>query len=323
MPCNPMDFPGKNTGVGWYFLFQPRNWTQKWNLHLLPWQMNVLPLSHLGSLYIISFSSKSYKLLIILMLAVETKMSRIYWHLITTRFTYYSIYISPVLSDIFTIFIFVIFMTNNIDIGMIPFFMYKRFNLESLRNVVKGTQLVNGRTWAQGWVFPSNSFQPKWSFSVVLLSVNLVCMLRLLPLAAVWNHCRLGGLETETDRLVVLKAGNVKAACRPGCVPCWASRAFSPSPLPDSGGYWRSLASDCAIWSRPPSPQRLLLCVSPFLSLTRTQVIGCRAHPFLPRKGLSSRSLTSLHPQRPFLQIRWCSHFLGICTWHLLGRFSL
>lgn len=162
---------------------------------------------------------------------------------------------------------------------MIPFFTYKRFNLESLRNVVKGTQLVNGRTWAQGWVFPSNSFQPKWSFSVVLLSVNLVCMLRLLPLAAVWNHCRLGGLETETDRLTVLKAGNVKAACRPGCVPCWASRAFSPSPLPDSGGYWRSLASDCAIWSRPPSPQRLLLCVSPFLSLTRTHVIGFRAHP--------------------------------------------
>lgn len=46
-------------------------------------------------------------------------------------------------------------------------------------------------------VFPSNSFQSRWSFSVVLLLVNLICMLRLLPLAAVSNYCRLGGLAQQ------------------------------------------------------------------------------------------------------------------------------
>ena len=57
--CNPMnyslpglcpwDFPGKNTGVGCHFLLQGIFLTLGWNLHLLPWQMDYLPVSHLGS----------------------------------------------------------------------------------------------------------------------------------------------------------------------------------------------------------------------------------------------------------------------------------
>ena len=59
--CNSMDcsllvplwnFPGKNTGVGCHFLLQGIFLTQGSNsclLHLLNWQVDSLPLSHLGS----------------------------------------------------------------------------------------------------------------------------------------------------------------------------------------------------------------------------------------------------------------------------------
>ena len=57
--CNPMnyslpglcpwDFPGKNTGEGCHFLLQGIFLTPGSNLHLLPWKMDYLPLSHLGS----------------------------------------------------------------------------------------------------------------------------------------------------------------------------------------------------------------------------------------------------------------------------------
>ena len=43
----PMDFPGKNTGVGCHFLFQGILLTQGWNpcpLHLLHWQPGSSPL---------------------------------------------------------------------------------------------------------------------------------------------------------------------------------------------------------------------------------------------------------------------------------------
>ena len=60
--CDPMDcslpgssarnFPGKNTGMGCCFLLQKIFLTQGWNLHLLHllhWQVDSLPLPHLGS----------------------------------------------------------------------------------------------------------------------------------------------------------------------------------------------------------------------------------------------------------------------------------
>ena len=54
--CNPTDysppgssvhgiFPGKNTGVGYHFLFQGIFPTQELNLRLLHWQADSLPLS--------------------------------------------------------------------------------------------------------------------------------------------------------------------------------------------------------------------------------------------------------------------------------------
>ena len=46
------DFPGKNIGVGCHFLLQGIFPTQGLNqrlLHLLQWQVDSLPLSHLGS----------------------------------------------------------------------------------------------------------------------------------------------------------------------------------------------------------------------------------------------------------------------------------
>ena len=43
------DSPGKDTGVGCPFLLQGIFPTQGWNPHLLQWQVNPLPLSHLGS----------------------------------------------------------------------------------------------------------------------------------------------------------------------------------------------------------------------------------------------------------------------------------
>ena len=45
----PWDFPGKNTRVGCHFFLQGTLPTQKSNLHLLHWQADSLPLSHLGS----------------------------------------------------------------------------------------------------------------------------------------------------------------------------------------------------------------------------------------------------------------------------------
>ena len=48
----PQSFPGKNTGVGCHFLLQGIFPTQGSNLHLLcllHWQVDSLPLSHLGS----------------------------------------------------------------------------------------------------------------------------------------------------------------------------------------------------------------------------------------------------------------------------------
>ena len=48
----PWDFPGKNTGVGCHLLLQEIFPTQGLNPSLLPWQVDSLPLSHLGSLKI-------------------------------------------------------------------------------------------------------------------------------------------------------------------------------------------------------------------------------------------------------------------------------
>ena len=45
----PWNFPGKITGAGCHFLLQGIFLTQGLNLHLLHWQANSLPLSHLGS----------------------------------------------------------------------------------------------------------------------------------------------------------------------------------------------------------------------------------------------------------------------------------
>ena len=45
----PWNFPGKNTGVGCHFLLQGIVPTYVSNLCLLHWQMDSLPLSHLGS----------------------------------------------------------------------------------------------------------------------------------------------------------------------------------------------------------------------------------------------------------------------------------
>ena len=45
----PWSFPGKNTGVCCHFLLQGLFLTQGWNPHPLLWQVDALPLSHLGS----------------------------------------------------------------------------------------------------------------------------------------------------------------------------------------------------------------------------------------------------------------------------------
>ena len=50
----PWNFPGKNTGVGSHFLLQgtfPPLGLNLYLLHLLHWQVDSLPLSHLRSLY--------------------------------------------------------------------------------------------------------------------------------------------------------------------------------------------------------------------------------------------------------------------------------
>ena len=44
----PWDSPGKNTGVGCHFLLQGIFPTQGWNPGLLHWQVDSLPLHHLG-----------------------------------------------------------------------------------------------------------------------------------------------------------------------------------------------------------------------------------------------------------------------------------
>ena len=46
----PWDFPGKNTGVGCYFVLQGIFPMQGWKPSLLHWQADSLPLGHLGSL---------------------------------------------------------------------------------------------------------------------------------------------------------------------------------------------------------------------------------------------------------------------------------
>ena len=48
----PWDSPGKNTGVGCHFLLQEIFLTHGLNLCLLHWQMDSLPLSHLGRLFL-------------------------------------------------------------------------------------------------------------------------------------------------------------------------------------------------------------------------------------------------------------------------------
>ena len=48
--CCPCGFPGRNTGVGCYFLLQRTFPTQGLNLRLLHWQVDSLLLNHLGSL---------------------------------------------------------------------------------------------------------------------------------------------------------------------------------------------------------------------------------------------------------------------------------
>ena len=47
----PMDFPGKNTRVGFHFLLQGIFHIQRSNSCLLHWQVDSLPLNHLGSPY--------------------------------------------------------------------------------------------------------------------------------------------------------------------------------------------------------------------------------------------------------------------------------
>ena len=58
----PWNFPGKITGVGCHFLLQETFWTQESNpclLQLLHWQMDSLPLHHLGSPRDINFIFKN------------------------------------------------------------------------------------------------------------------------------------------------------------------------------------------------------------------------------------------------------------------------
>ena len=47
----PWNSPGNNTGIVCHFLLQRIFWTQGLNPHLLHWQADSLPLSHLGSPY--------------------------------------------------------------------------------------------------------------------------------------------------------------------------------------------------------------------------------------------------------------------------------
>ena len=51
---SPWDFPGKNTRVDCHFLLQGIFLTQGLNPHLLPWQVDSLPLSHWGTMHLIT-----------------------------------------------------------------------------------------------------------------------------------------------------------------------------------------------------------------------------------------------------------------------------
>ena len=58
--CDPRlfcswDFPCRNTGVGYHFLLQGSFPSQGLKLHLLHWQADSLPLSHLGILHYLKF----------------------------------------------------------------------------------------------------------------------------------------------------------------------------------------------------------------------------------------------------------------------------
>ena len=55
----PLDFPGNNTGVGCHFCVQQIFPTQGWSPHLLHWQVESLPPSHLGSPDIVSGKDKN------------------------------------------------------------------------------------------------------------------------------------------------------------------------------------------------------------------------------------------------------------------------
>ena len=58
----PWDFPGKNTGGGCHFLIQRILPTPESNTCLLHWQMDFLPLSHLGSLLSYTIHKKQLKM---------------------------------------------------------------------------------------------------------------------------------------------------------------------------------------------------------------------------------------------------------------------
>ena len=60
----PWDSPGKNPGVGCHALLQGIFLTQGWNLNPLHWQVDSLPLSHLGS-HICTFFSVFFSILVL------------------------------------------------------------------------------------------------------------------------------------------------------------------------------------------------------------------------------------------------------------------
>ena len=54
----PWDFPGRSAGVGYHFLLRGISPTQRSRLHLLCWQVDSLPVSHLGSPAILQYTIK-------------------------------------------------------------------------------------------------------------------------------------------------------------------------------------------------------------------------------------------------------------------------
>ena len=78
------DSPGKNTGVGCHFLLQGTFLTQGLTLHLLHWQVDSLPLSHLGSpaflyMYAITLHS-AFSSLILKITLIQLLLSHYYYH---------------------------------------------------------------------------------------------------------------------------------------------------------------------------------------------------------------------------------------------------